>query len=240
MPSFPRLSTSLEQGRPHSRLRLLGLLAVVVLTVLLPLAGASAGPVGDTAAEDNLNSGELATGNAGSTSSADKVDDKPGAGTSDPAAAAASDTAAADTSASDTAGEARRSHERPPGTSLLAAGLGIATKARCGPELASPDGIEAQTCVLTQGRDTWARTYYRNATGGPLSSVLTLMAPGGRTVQMHCAVGAQDEPGTCDTPRERTSGEAGDYSAVAEFAAAGDAGPLLLRSGSNAPTSAGR
>lgn len=234
MPSFPKLSTSLEQGRPHSRLRLLGLLAVVVLTVLLPLAGASAGPVGDTAAEGSLNSGELPTGNAGSTSGADKVDDKPGAGTSDPA-----DTTASDTAAADTAGKARRSHERPPGTSVLA-GLGIATKARCGPELASPDGIEAQTCVLTQGRDTWARTYYRNATGGPLSSVLTLMAPGGRTVQMHCAVGAQDEPGTCDTPRERTSGEASDYSAVAEFAGAGDAGPLLLRSGSNAPTPAGR
>ncbi|WP_405479932.1 hypothetical protein [Streptomyces sp. NBC_00009] len=234
MPSFPKLSTSLEQGRPHSRLRLLGLLAVVVLTVLLPLAGASAGPVGDTAAEDSLNSGELPTGNAGSTSNADKVDGKPGAGTSDPA-----DTTASDTAAADTAGKGRRSHERPPGTSVLA-GLGIATKARCGPELASPDGIEAQTCVLTQGRDTWARTYYRNATGGPLSSVLTLMAPGGRTVQMHCAVGAQDEPGTCDTPRERTSGEASDYSAVAEFAGAGDAGPLLLRSGSDAPTPAGR
>ncbi|MFE6757744.1 hypothetical protein ACFVDQ_29780 [Streptomyces sp. NPDC057684] len=237
MPSFPKLSTSLEQGRPHSRLRLLGLLAVVILTVLLPLAGASAGPVGDTSAEDSRNSGELPTGNAGRVSSTDKVDDKPG--TSDPADTAASDTAAADTAASDTAGKARRSHKRPPGTSVLA-GLGIATKARCGPELASPDGIEAQTCVLTQGRDTWARTYYRNATGGPLSSVLTLMAPGGRTVQMHCAVGAQDEPGTCDTPRERTSGEASDYSAVAEFAGAGDAGPLLLRSGSNAPTPAGR
>ncbi|MFE5025393.1 hypothetical protein ACFRAO_19170 [Streptomyces sp. NPDC056656] len=223
MPSpFPKLSTSLEQGRPHSRLRLLGLLAVVVLTVLLPLAGASAGPVG-AAAEDSLNSGELPTGNA------DKVDDKPGAGESD----------TADTAATNAAGEARRSHGRPPGTSLLA-GLGIATTARCGPELASPDGIEAQTCVLAQGRDTWARTYYRNATGGSLSSVLTLMAPGGRTVQMHCAVGAQDEPGTCDTPRERTSGEASDYSAVSEFAGAGDAGPLLLRSGSNAPTPAGR
>ncbi|RFC73447.1 hypothetical protein [Streptomyces sp. AcE210] len=232
MPSFPKLSTSLEQGRPHSRLRLLGLLAVVILAVLLPLAGASAGPLGDTSAEDSRNSGELPTGDAGRVSSADEVDDKPG--TSDPA-----DTAASDTAASDTAGKARRSHERPPGATALA-GLGIATKARCGPELASPDGIEAQTCVLTQGRDTWARTYYRNATGGPLSSVLSLMAPGGRTVQMHCAVGAQDEPGTCDTPRERTSGEVSDYSAVAEFAGAGDAGPLLLRSGSNASTPAGR
>ncbi|MGW2076607.1 hypothetical protein ACWCOW_06760 [Streptomyces sp. NPDC001939] len=237
MPSFPRLSTGLEQGRPHSRLRLLGLLAVVILTVLLPLAGASAGPIGDTSAEDSRNSGEPPAGDAGRVSIADKVDDKPG--TNDPADTVASDAAAADAAASDAAGKARRSHKRPPGTSALD-GPGIATKARCGPELASPDGIEAQTCVLTQGRDTWARTYYRNATGGPLSSVLTLMAPGGRTVQMHCAVGAQDEPGTCDTPRERTSGEASDYTAVAEFAGAGDEGPLLLRSGSNAPTPAGR
>ncbi|MFD3562494.1 hypothetical protein ACFWVU_22880 [Streptomyces sp. NPDC058686] len=225
MSSFPKASNTLEQGRPPSRLRLLGILAVVVLTVLLPLAGASAGPVGGTAVKDGLNSGDLPTGEAGS---ADMVDDKPGGTTSD----------SAGTAATDTAGEARRSHGRPEGTSLLA-GLGGTTRARCGPELASPDGIEAQTCVLTQRGDAWARTYYRNATGGPLSSVLTLMAPGGRTVQMHCAVGAQDEPGTCDTPRERTSGEAGAYSAVAEFAEAGGAGPLLLRSGSNASTPVG-
>ncbi|MFF2504412.1 hypothetical protein ACFVTY_13690 [Streptomyces sp. NPDC058067] len=221
MPSFPKLSNSLEQGRPHSRLRLLGLLAVVILTVLLPLAGASAGPVGDTA-EDSLNSGGEPAGRAGhsaGTAGADKIDDKPG--TARRAGATAGDTSGSD------------AHGQPAGTSLLA-GLGIGTAARCGPELSSPDGIEAQTCVLTQGRETWARTYYRNATGSPLSSVLTLMAPAGRTVQMHCAVGAQDEPGTCDTPRERTAGGAGDYSAVAEFAGAGDEGPLLLRSGSNA------
>ncbi|WP_328770389.1 hypothetical protein [Streptomyces sp. NBC_00286] len=101
----------------------------------------------------------------------------------------------------------------------------------CGPELASSDGIEAQTCVLTQGRDTWARTYYRNATGDDLTAVLTLMAPGGRTVRMHCAVGADDEPGACETPRERTIGDARAYTAVVEFAA-GAEGPLLLRSGS--------
>ncbi|WP_432175509.1 hypothetical protein [Streptomyces sp. Tue6028] len=113
-------------------------------------------------------------------------------------------------------------------------GLGLATAARCGPELSSPDGVEAQTCVLTQGEDTWARTYYRNATGDELSSVLTLMGPGGRTVQINCAMGAEDDPGVCETPRERTDGDVGGYSAVAEFAertAAG--GPLLLRSGSN-------
>ncbi|WP_418957984.1 hypothetical protein [Streptomyces tritici] len=111
----------------------------------------------------------------------------------------------------------------------------------CGPELTSPDGIEAQTCVLRQGTQTWARTYYRNASGQELSAVLTLMAPGGRTVQMHCAVSAADEPGACETPRERTREPVSEYSAVAEFAGAGegDSTPLLLRSGSNAPAAQG-
>ncbi|MEU0433749.1 hypothetical protein ABZ153_19325 [Streptomyces sp. NPDC006290] len=121
-----------------------------------------------------------------------------------------------------------------PRRSSLLLGLGLATAARCGPELSSPDGVEAQTCVLTQGEETWARTYYRNATGDALSSVLSLMGPGGRTVQMNCAVDAEDDPGACETPRERTTGDPGAYSAVAEFArSAGSEEPLLLRSGSN-------
>ena len=228
MPSFPKLSNSLEQGRPHSRLRLLGLLAVVVLTVLLPLAGASAGPVGDTAAEDRLNSGGLRADTAGTTDKADPADQQSNTGNVNNDGNNKPNNKG---SHGNNNGNTRSSGA---GTSSLLGDLGVATTARCGPELASPGGIEAQTCVLTQGRDTWARTYYRNATGGRLSSVLTLMAPAGRTVQMHCAVGAQDEPGTCDTPRQRTSGEASAYSAVAEFAGAGDEGPLLLRSGSNA------
>ncbi|WP_406861935.1 hypothetical protein ABZO31_16255 [Streptomyces sp. HUAS MG47] len=111
----------------------------------------------------------------------------------------------------------------------------------CGPELTSPDGIEAQTCVLTEGTETWGRTYYRNASGRELAAVLTLMSPGGRTVQMHCAVSAADEPGACETPRERTREPVSEYSAVAEFAGAGegDSTPLLLRSGSNALASKG-
>ncbi|GGN66737.1 hypothetical protein GCM10011579_038430 [Streptomyces albiflavescens] len=131
-----------------------------------------------------------------------------------------------------------RADDRPqapePTHSPLLLGLGLATAARCGPELSSPDGIEAQTCVLTEGEDTWARTYYRNASGDELSSVLSLMGPGGRTVQMNCAVGAEDDPGVCETPRERTTGDVGGYTAVAEFAKGTAAhGPLLLRSGSN-------
>ncbi|MFI8824141.1 hypothetical protein [Streptomyces sp. NPDC053431] len=105
----------------------------------------------------------------------------------------------------------------------------------CGPELASPDGVEAQTCVVTEGADVWARTYYRNATGQALDAVLTLMAPAGRTVQVRCAVEARDEPEMCETPKERSGGAAERYSAVTEFAGAGegDSTPLLLRSGSN-------
>ncbi|MFB7937597.1 hypothetical protein [Streptomyces sp. NPDC056049] len=106
---------------------------------------------------------------------------------------------------------------------------------RCGPELASPKGVEAQTCVLSEGPDVWARTYYRNATGHEIDAILTLMAPGGRTVQVRCAVPAKDEPDTCETPREAGAGAARSHTAVAEFAVrdkGGDA-PLLLRSGSN-------
>ncbi|MFI1223956.1 MULTISPECIES: hypothetical protein [unclassified Streptomyces] len=106
--------------------------------------------------------------------------------------------------------------------------------ARCGPELVAPEGIEAQTCVMAQDGETWARTYYRNVTGEELRSVLTLMGPGGRTVVLHCAPAAHDEPGTCETPRLRSSGAPRSYTAVVEFVGAGpvEEAPLLLRAGS--------
>ncbi|MFF4509112.1 hypothetical protein [Streptomyces sp. NPDC001401] len=126
-----------------------------------------------------------------------------------------------------------------PDRSPLLLDLGLATAMRCGPELTSPDGVEAQTCVLTQGEDTWARTYYRNVTGKALDSALSLMGPGGRTVQLSCAVGAEDEPGMCETPRQHTRGALDGYTAVAEFAGRAGRGPLLLRSGSNSGTSTG-
>jgi hypothetical protein len=118
---------------------------------------------------------------------------------------------------------------------LPALGPGLPTAARCGPELSSPDGIEVQTCVVTQAADIWARTYYRNATGEALDAVLSLMGPGDRTVRITCAVGAEDEPGTCETPREPARGDLAAYTAVAEFARRAGQGPLLLRSGSNSP-----
>ncbi|MGW2209565.1 hypothetical protein [Streptomyces sp. NPDC001781] len=106
------------------------------------------------------------------------------------------------------------------------------TLTRCGPELASPDGLEAQTCVLRRGGETWARVYYRNTTGDALDAGLSLLGPGGRAVRTTCATGADDAPATCETPRERMRDAEAAYTAVSEFAR-GAEGPLLLRSGSN-------
>ncbi|GGV49356.1 hypothetical protein GCM10010277_43130 [Streptomyces longisporoflavus] len=174
--------------------RLIALTGVVAMTVLLPLAGASAGPVGD--------------GDAEARPTERQADATPGAAPEPDAKQPATD------------------------DSSLLPDLGLDTSAQCGPELTSPKGIEAQTCVLTRQDETWGRTYYRNTTGDELSAVLTLMGPAGRTVQTHCAVGAADEPGACETPREGTAADADAYAAVAEFAD-GSGGPLLLRSGSN-------
>ncbi|WP_050499985.1 hypothetical protein [Streptomyces globisporus] len=109
--------------------------------------------------------------------------------------------------------------------------------ARCGPEVVAPEGVEAQTCVMARGDTVWARVYYRNATGEELRSVLTLMGPGGRTVELHCAPAAHDEPDTCQTPGVPSSGKPGSATAVAEFVGAGpvEEAPLLLRAGSERP-----
>ncbi|MFF9472837.1 hypothetical protein ACF1E9_09475 [Streptomyces roseolus] len=126
--------------------------------------------------------------------------------------------------------------EVPPSVSVAAEAAGVPERvSRCGPEVASPEGVEAQTCVLSEGPDVWGRTYYRNATGREIDAIVTLMAPGGRTVQVRCAVPARDEPGTCETPREPGTGAARAHTAVAEFAAREEGGeaPLLVRSGSN-------
>ncbi|MDX3454195.1 hypothetical protein PV396_19970 [Streptomyces sp. ME02-8801-2C] len=188
-------------------LRLLALSGVVALTVALPLAVASAGPVGDADRDALLSL---------------TPDEVPQEGPGDGKAREAADPPA------DPSADAVEPNDSPP---LL--GLGLATAARCGPEVTSPDGIEAQTCVLSQGEETWARTYYRNVTGHGLTAMLSLMGPEARTVQLRCAVGAEDEPGMCETPREHTTGEPEAYTAVAEFAGAAGQGPLLLRSGSN-------
>ncbi|MFH9551016.1 hypothetical protein [Streptomyces sp. NPDC017435] len=188
-------------------LRLLALGGAVAGAIALPLAMASAGPVGDEGRAAGAAVARAAVEAAGTRAAADGADPK-----APPA-------------------EASRSP--------LLLGLGLATAARCGPELSSPDGVEAQTCVLSQGEDTWARTYYRNATGRALEAFLSLMGPEGRTVRTRCAVSAEDEPESCETPRERTRGDRTAYTAVTEFAREAGDGPLLLRSGSNSRTDRG-
>ncbi|MFF4832309.1 hypothetical protein [Streptomyces sp. NPDC001315] len=202
--------------------RLLALAGVVAGAVALPLAVASAGPVG-RADEGRSVVRSSAHGDGSAADSSYSAGSSGSSRSSGPSSSVGGDEKAP------SAGPAR---------SPLLLGLGLATAVRCGPELTSPDGIEAQTCVLTQGEDTWARTYYRNATGDDLDAALSVMAPGGRTVQINCAVGAEDEPGTCETPRERTQGALDAYTAVAEFAGRSGRGPLLLRSGSDTESGA--
>ncbi|MGW2256692.1 hypothetical protein ACWCXE_02235 [Streptomyces sp. NPDC001780] len=219
-------------------LRVSGLVAAVVCTALLPLA-ATAGPLPGGGA------GSGAATGAGAGVGA-RTGIEPGAGSHAVIASPVSGIEGAEPV--DTAVAVRE-----------AVDAVVPTAERCGPEIASPDGIEAQACVLTDGRETWARVYYRNATGGELRAVLSLMGPRGRTVQTSCAADATGEPAVCETPRERpgtprgTSGRDGDdmrgrgreaehHTAMTEFAATaksgnggGETGPLLLRAGSSGP-----
>ncbi|MFC9430072.1 hypothetical protein [Streptomyces sp. NPDC056987] len=219
-------------------LRIFGLTAAVVCAALLPLV-ASAGSPGPLAGPGGPAPGSgPATAPEGATapvraSTPPTADARPRTDPADPADPA---------DRADSAAPAERTVER------------------CGPEVASPAGVEAQTCVLSdgvasdagtvddaasggvaEGGDIWARAYYRNATGGELLAVLSLMGPRGRTVQTYCAIAADDEPATCETSRERFRGKRSGYLAMAEFAAPGEDGtgagdgPLLLRSGSNSP-----
>ncbi|MEV7414318.1 hypothetical protein [Streptomyces sp. NPDC089919] len=194
-------------------LRLIGIGAGVLIALSLPLAAATAGPLSEGGAGGLLATlGLGGSDGSGAGHGAGHGVQRPGRA---PAPAAGHD-AAPGAGAEDAKGQ-------PAGT-------------RCGPELSSPEGVEGQTCVLAEGARTWARTYYRNATGRPLDAVLTLMAPAGRTVRITCAVAAGDEPGICETPREPAAGEPEEYSAVAEFAVPDGNGPLLLRAGSNSRT----
>ncbi|MFF1506896.1 hypothetical protein [Streptomyces sp. NPDC058326] len=204
-------------------LRVVGLGAAVTVAVLLPLV-AAAGQTGDPARP----AGPAGAAGAGDAKSGDLLTGL-GLGARTPASPAPTAPAA----------EAPASRSAPSAPSapaaVSAAPVSPERVSHCGPELASPEGVEAQTCVLAEGPDTWARTYYRNATGQEIDAFLTLMAPGGRTVQVRCPVPAQDEPGACETPVERGRDKVTAYTAVAEFAGTGegDSTPLLLRAGSN-------
>lgn len=190
-------------------LRLIGIGAGVLVILSLPLAGAIAGP--DFAGQDDGKSGGLFS-TLGLSDSSRTSPTAPAR----PASPASPEPPAAGPEQPGPAEQPR-------------------TDSRCGPELSSPHGVEAQTCILVGDGQTWGRSYYRNTSGRPLDAVLTVMGPAGRTVQIRCAVGAGDEPGLCETPKEESAGTPDSYSAVAEFAVPDDEGQLLLRSGSNSP-----
>ncbi|NML54018.1 hypothetical protein HHL19_32715 [Streptomyces sp. R302] len=238
-----------------AQLRMAGLGTAVALAVLVPLA-ATAGqpdeappstahaPAGDAkpgGASGGLLGelglgGEDVTGGADRTGGGDRIGGAGRTGGEDRIGGAGRTGESARPAAPVPAPARARATAAPTAAVPNAAAAGAPERvSRCGPELASPEGVEAQTCVLSEGPDVWARTYYRNATGREIDAILTLMAPGGRTVQVRCAVPARDEPDTCETPREPGTGAARAHTAVAEFAGKEEGGdaPLLLRSGSN-------
>ncbi|MBH1934774.1 hypothetical protein I5Q34_10860 [Streptomyces sp. AV19] len=194
-------------------LRMVVLAGVVALAVVLPLAAATAGPA-------------AVAGRAKAWP--DGKERRPGGGGAVPAAVPS---LASSPSTDEPAG--LLGVGAPSAPSVSGAPEEPRDAAQCGPELDSPEGLEAQTCVLTEGEETWARTYYRNGTDGPLAGVLTLMSPDGRSLQVQCPMEATDAPDACETPRRRTLRGHGAYTAVAEIASA--EGNLLLRSGSNSP-----
>ncbi|MFE9113287.1 hypothetical protein ACFYN9_27180 [Streptomyces collinus] len=209
------------RSRDLRKTRLFALAGVVAAcAAALPLAVASAGSVGPMGSK----------GAVGSSGSKGSVGSSGFKGTAGPVGA---DSRVSGSGALRPSPPADGKAPGAPVPGRPALGPGLSPAVRCGPGLSSPDGIEAQTCVVTQGAETWARTYYRNATGEALDVVLSLMGPGDRSVRMTCAVRAEDEPGTCETPREPARGNPAAYTAVAEFAERGGRGPLLLRSGSN-------
>ncbi|MFE9562707.1 hypothetical protein ACFYM0_16555 [Streptomyces sp. NPDC006487] len=218
-------------------LRLIGIGAGVLIILSLPLAGAIAGP--DFAGQsDGKGGGLLSTFGLGHPPKGDRgAPDAGNSRDSDTSGGAGNTEGSADSAGSGTSSATGGS--RTPASAAAPARPGPAeqprTDARCGPELSSPQGVEAQTCVLSGEGRTWGRSYYRNTSGRALDAVLTVMGPAGRTVQIRCAVGAGDEPGLCETPREESAGAPKDYSAVSEFAVPDDEGALLLRSGSNSP-----
>ncbi|KIZ19297.1 hypothetical protein [Streptomyces natalensis] len=218
------------------KVRLISLAGTAALAVVVPLAAATAGPAATAQRADGARTKPRTRPGATSQTTYRNMSEKP-PGTAENGPRPKGGEAPGEDRFADLRDDLRdeTSGDDPLadlGLPLLSDG---ARTSRCGPELASPQGIEAQTCILAEQGLTWARTYYRNPTGTPLRAVLTLLRPDGRSVQVHCEVPAKDDPGVCETPTgkavHRDEGPT-PYDAVAEIS--DEAGErLLLRSGGN-------
>ncbi|MEV0602317.1 hypothetical protein AB0I82_23865 [Streptomyces sp. NPDC050315] len=241
----------------ESNVRMIALASTIALALTLPLAAAIAGPSepgepspGAKPSASSQSRGEAAGRTADRTTAGQAAELPPGSprgsaqdaplpGRQGPAQDGARHSAMARNGVAPD-GDRPGALLRDLGLGLgLGADAGNGRAARCGPELSSPHGIRAQTCVVSEGGRTRGVLYYRNTSGGPLRAALTLMRPDGRTVQTHCALSAADEPGTCATPSGATVRGRAPYAAVAEVADV-RSDRLLLRAGSNsAPPGAG-
>ncbi|MFC6064881.1 hypothetical protein [Streptomyces ochraceiscleroticus] len=228
----------------ESNVRMIALASTIALALTLPLAAAIAGPSepgepspGAKPSASSQSRGEAAGRTAGQAGELPpgtprgSAQDAPLPGRHGPPQDGARHSTMAGNGAArngDTSGALLRNL----GLGRLSEDAGDGRTARCGPELSSPHGIRAQTCVVAEDGRTRGVLYYRNASGGPLRAVLTLMRPDGRTVQTHCALSAADEPGTCATPSGATVRGSAPYAAIAEIADV-RSDQLLLRAGSN-------
>ncbi|MER7397330.1 hypothetical protein ABT381_17675 [Streptomyces sp. NPDC000151] len=232
----------------ESNVRMIALASTIALALTLPLAAAIAGPSGPgepapgaKPSASSQSGGETAGRPAGQATAGRAAELPPGTprgsaqdaplpGRHGPAQDGARHSAMAGNAAA-RAGDKPDALLRDLGLGF-GGGAGDGRTARCGPELSSPHGIRAQTCVVAEDGRTRGVLYYRNTSGVPLRAVLTLMRPDGRTVQTHCALPAADEPGTCATPSGATVRGSAPYAAVAEVADV-QSDRLLLRAGSN-------
>ena len=211
--------------RRVSLARVTALSAAVVLSAVLPLTAASAGPVSDPAAARKAEKSSAARG-------VESMDGKPAGeplrGPLKPPTGSLAERVPEPDDSTAPVGVRGGSDNRPSASGPSAV---------CGPQVAVRGRVTAQTCVLEEEDLTWGRTYYRNISGSQLWGVLTLLRPDGRTLQVNCELPPSGNPASCETPQERTVRpleHEEPYMAVAEIASA-DGEQMLLRSGSNAP-----
>lgn len=211
--------------RRVSLARVTALSAAVVLSAVLPLTAASAGPVSDPAEARKAEKSSSARG-------VESMDGKPAGeplrGPLKPPTGSVEERLSAPDDSAALSGVRGGSDDRPSASGPSAV---------CGPQVAVRGRVTAQTCVLEEEDLTWGRTYYRNISGTQLWGVLTLLGPDGRTLQVNCELPPSGNPASCETPQERTVRpleHEEPYMAVAEIASA-DGEQMLLRSGSNAP-----